>query len=252
MNEELYPIPGFPDYFITKSGKVMGRKKSNLNLNQELRENKPYMRKGYLAVKLRRGKERKAIFIHRLVAMTFIPNPNNLPCVNHKDQNCLNNNYDNLEWCTVKYNNTYGSLQGRKIKRTSCVAYQGETIIGNFPSVTQAADFIVANYDIPHADGILSLLECYDSNNILFRIVRDGIDTFEWNAKRNKPYVEFENKNQRGTTAQKCVLMKGTDMIKSFDSKQRLCSWVRTNLKIPISHIIRYGYWEDYHIEKIQ
>lgn len=46
--------------------------------------------------------------VHRLVAETFIPNVNNLPQINHKDENMLNNCVDNLEWCTAKYNSNYG------------------------------------------------------------------------------------------------------------------------------------------------
>ena len=46
-------------------------------------------------------------FVHRLVAMAFIPNPDNLPCINHKDCNPANNHVDNLEWCDWKYNNNY-------------------------------------------------------------------------------------------------------------------------------------------------
>ena len=44
-----------------------------------------------------------------MVAEAFIPNPDNLPCVNHKDQNPANNRVDNLEWCTVQYNVTYAN-----------------------------------------------------------------------------------------------------------------------------------------------
>lgn len=51
----------------------------------------------------------KNYFIHRLVAQAFIPNPNNYPIVNHKDENPSNNSVDNLEWCTVKYNTNYGT-----------------------------------------------------------------------------------------------------------------------------------------------
>lgn len=52
--------------------------------------------------------------VHRLVAKTFIPNPDNLPCVNHKDCNPANNHVDNLEWCTYSYNTNYGDANERR------------------------------------------------------------------------------------------------------------------------------------------
>ena len=68
---------------------------------------------GYLAVSLCKDGKPKQIKVHRLVAEAFLPNDNNLPQVNHKDEDKHNNNVENLEWCSAKYNCGYGS----RIKR---------------------------------------------------------------------------------------------------------------------------------------
>ena len=72
---------------------------------------------GYLIVALRKDGKYKKIRVHRLVAQAFIPNPENLPCVNHKDENTLNNKIENLEWCTHEYNDNYGS-RNEKISKS--------------------------------------------------------------------------------------------------------------------------------------
>ena len=70
---------------------------------------KQCLRKGYPFVCLRKDGKTYNKSVHRLVAEAFIPNPSNLSEVNHKDENPLNNNVENLEWCDRKYNNNYGS-----------------------------------------------------------------------------------------------------------------------------------------------
>lgn len=74
------------------------------------------MARGYKKVALCSNGGVKWVKVHRLVAETFIPNPNGLPQVNHKDENKLNNVAENLEWCDGKYNINYGTgiLRGRK------------------------------------------------------------------------------------------------------------------------------------------
>lgn len=62
---------------------------------------------GYLFVTLGDGKKQHNMHVHRAVAEAFIPNPEGLPMVNHKDRNPKNNTVENLEWCTAQYNNTY-------------------------------------------------------------------------------------------------------------------------------------------------
>ena len=70
---------------------------------------------GYLIVCLCVNKQRKIFAVHRLVSQAFIDNPNNLPQVNHIDENKHNNCVDNLEWCDSKYNNNYGTRMQRAL-----------------------------------------------------------------------------------------------------------------------------------------
>lgn len=65
--------------------------------------------------------------IHRLIAKAFIPNPKNYPCINHKDEDKTNNKISNLEWCTVDYNNSYGT-RNERIKETM-TSLKGRAII---------------------------------------------------------------------------------------------------------------------------
>ena len=68
---------------------------------------------GYKQINLYKDGKMKRYLVHRLVAIAFIPNPNNLPVVNHKDECKSNNNVNNLEWCTYEYNNNYGTKKER-------------------------------------------------------------------------------------------------------------------------------------------
>lgn len=68
---------------------------------------------GYLEAQLNFQGKRTVFLLHRLVAMYFVANPHGLPEVNHKDENISNNEADNLEWCTSKYNANYGTRNER-------------------------------------------------------------------------------------------------------------------------------------------
>ena len=105
------PIPGYPDYLIEKDGQIF-----SLKTNKWLKAN--IGNTGYYGIELANDKGHKRLSIHRLVALTYIPNPNNLPQVNHKDENKLNNNVNNLEWCTNQYNMTYGTFIERRVAHT--------------------------------------------------------------------------------------------------------------------------------------
>ena len=63
----------------------------------------------YQDIQLSKNGKTQVYLIHRLVAEAFIPNPNNFPQINHRDENPKNNIWTNLEWCTAKYNCNYGN-----------------------------------------------------------------------------------------------------------------------------------------------
>ncbi len=139
-------IPGFPFYQASDKGRIRsierinrGRKFGKILTPQPLYRNKPYW-----GVAIRRNKKNVRIGIHRLVAMSFLPNPHNLPVVNHKDENPSNNCVENLEWCTQKYNCNYGTRidrikanmpQNKAVYQTSLDG----VIIAEFPTIQEAA-----------------------------------------------------------------------------------------------------------------
>ena len=91
-----------------------------------------YHRDGYLQVMLCKNGIRKNKLIHRLVLETFVENPNNLPEVNHKDENKTNNDLSNLEWCTSKYNSNHGTRNERARKKVRAVNIKtGEVLTFN-------------------------------------------------------------------------------------------------------------------------
>ena len=87
---------------------------SHGNVYSKYRQLKPVLKSnGYLQVSLGRG---NSTFVHRLVAEAFVPNPDNLPHVNHKDNDKTNNIASNLEWCTQEGNVSHMVNQGRQAK----------------------------------------------------------------------------------------------------------------------------------------
>ena len=101
------PIDGYPDYMVFPDGKIWSNK-SNKYLKYS------HTKKGYASVELFNENGSKRLLVHRLVAKAFIPNPFNYPQINHIDENPSNNNVDNLEWCTAKYNMNYNDAPKRR------------------------------------------------------------------------------------------------------------------------------------------
>lgn len=129
-NEIWKDIQGYEGlYQISNLGRVKSLEKiiiTSNNITKRMIEKilKPHLHKGYYSVTLRKDNKSKVYTIHRLVAKAFIPNPDNLPQVNHKDENKANNHVDNLEWCTPQYNINYGTHNERQALTKSKIVYQ--------------------------------------------------------------------------------------------------------------------------------
>ena len=88
---------------------------------------------GYKVIALCIDGKYRTYMVHRLVAEAFIPNPNNYPVVNHKDENKQNNCVENLEWCTQQYNINYGSGNIRRIDtRNQNKSYHYQREVGQY------------------------------------------------------------------------------------------------------------------------
>lgn len=130
-------ISGFEGYLVDEEGNIYSEKTGRF-LSQS------FTNDGYLKVGLTKDGKVFTKAVHRLVAEAFIPNPTNLPEVNHIDENKVNNVVDNLEWCDSKYNCNYGTRNERmassKLNGNSKKVRQldlDDNFIREWPSVRQ-------------------------------------------------------------------------------------------------------------------
>ena len=127
------PIPGYEGlYTIDNFGRVKNKRTGKIHKGYVIK-------KGYRYVWLAKGDERKYCRVCRLVAMAFLPNPENYPVVNHKDEcktndtvyinddGTVNEMLSNLEWCTDSYNTRYGSTLDNRLKSRFGKGYKRPT-----------------------------------------------------------------------------------------------------------------------------
>lgn len=100
----------FEGYYVTPCGKVYSYNQKGFLKGVDLH--------GYRQVHIISEGKPKKYLVHRMVAMCWLPNPLNLPIINHKDENKQNNIVSNLEWCTYGYNLTYNNLKVRNAQKT--------------------------------------------------------------------------------------------------------------------------------------
>ena len=132
--ETFVEIEGFENYEVSNLGKVRNIKSGRV-LKTSLNNN------GYLRLFLCKNNKRKHLYLHRIIATAFIDNPDVKPCVNHIDENKLNNDLSNLEWCTVRENLIHGTRTKRVAEKLSQKVIQldlNDNILNVFKSMRQA------------------------------------------------------------------------------------------------------------------
>lgn len=109
MHLEQKPVPGFEDrYYLDPDSMLVVNKKTGRSLKPQVDG------AGYAEVQLWRNNKGTHKTLHRLFAEAYIPNPDNLPNINHKDENTMNWDLNNLEWCTQSYNQNYGTANEKR------------------------------------------------------------------------------------------------------------------------------------------
>ena len=122
--EEWRDIKGYEGYYqISNFGRVksLSRDVGSNRCKKETIMKTSLDKDGYENLVLRKNGKQRHFRVNRLVAEAFLENPNNYPQVNHKDEDKTNNNANNLEWCSVKYNVNYGSRTEKASKKVICV-----------------------------------------------------------------------------------------------------------------------------------
>lgn len=129
-------------YVADTTGKHAGKNRLLKGSMMKLTEGKTSRKEGgYLVVNLRKNHTSRVVPVHVLVARAFIPNPDNMPTVNHKDGNKLNNNVSNLEWVSYSENNVHALRTGLRSPRGNAIiqyTLDGD-YVATYKSATEAA-----------------------------------------------------------------------------------------------------------------
>lgn len=254
---------GYPNYKVSNLGHVM-------SINYGIMSNNKINKGGYNIVKLYKDGKRKYHLVHRLVAMAFVdnPNPEKFNIVNHIDENKLNNRWDNLEWCDIAYNVTYGTAIERQ--------HKSNLEAGNYDKLKQMNKKQVYKYDF---NGKLvyifdSMTNCYKEDGVSGNVIlsetpvrNDCIYSYKElseyqirfivnniiknkNDKLNRDIINIYQYNCRKELVEKHVSL--SDMKKRFGSKKtnNILSCVH-NTKIYASYIWSNKPLEEFELDEL-
>lgn len=192
--EQIKDIPGYEGlYKITTKGVIYRKQEVYINNlgNKCIRKRREIASRnnhGRRVVTLCKNGKPKDHFVHRLVAETYIPNPNNYLMINHKDENPMNNSLDNLEWCDNSYNQNYGTCPQRKAKsepnRNPVVKIITDKNIVIYESARYATKCVNSNHS--------NILKCCNNKPGYIKVMG-----FRWRFPTFIERVKFNHSKQR-------------------------------------------------------
>ena len=149
MEQNPKPVPGYENYILDPKSMSVINSKTGKRLKPQKNGG------GYACVSLYKDGKQKTKMLHRLFAEAYIPNPNNLPIINHKDEDKMNFDLDNLEWCSFEHNQNCGTVNARKSERmiklsaTPIFAVTNSGGIKEYGSVSEASkDLLISKSSI--------------------------------------------------------------------------------------------------------
>lgn len=223
IKEEWRPVIGFDNYEVSNTGKVRSishwrKSKANSMAWHKGKILKSHRNNsGYLRVGLQCNAKTYIVLIHRLVAEAFIPNPNNLPEINHLDENKNNNNVSNLEWSTASHNINWGTRNERvasKMERPIVMIRLSDNKETVFKSITEARKL------------------GFSPGNDLYRKNKKNIryDGFCWKYADDKDFVIPRYKSLKKSIVGKSVIDNSIIQFSSIHEADR-CGYMRTSVK---------------------
>lgn len=187
-DEIILPIAGWSHYYISNLGNVYSDKKGEMNPIKLQLDSK----KRYILVNLNSNGQNKRLLVHRLVAQAFLPNPNNLSDVHHKDDNPQNNTVKNLEWCSHRENLHHSYTAYPPSRNTNaCVLLKNGEPIASFQSIRAAMRY--SRQLGCNAESLGKYLRCGEYSLQVEKQGRKCVDNKIHNTQNRNPIVIEEN-----------------------------------------------------------